>query len=83
MQSKKHFLLTDAEGNNISVISKKDKASPSEFNNAIALAINEHFIVSKTKVFRVEDELKLTAESTDEDDEVEIRDFTLEEIAVY
>ena len=79
----KNFLLTDDEGNNIAVISKKDKASPSEFNKAIALAINEHFIVSKTKINRVEDELKLTAESTDEDDEIEIRDFELEEIAVY
>ncbi len=83
MQSNRHFLLTDKEGNNIAVISKKDKASPSEFNNAIALAINEHFIVSKTKVFRAEDELKLTAESTDEDNEIEMRDFDLEEVAVY
>ena len=83
MQSNRNFLLIDAEGNNIAVISKKGKASPHAFNNAIGLAVNEHFIVNKSEVFRVEDELTLTVTSVDEDGEVEIRDFTLEEITVY
>jgi len=83
MQSNRHFLLTDAEGNNIAVISKKGKASPSEFNSAIGLAVKEHFCVEKVSIERIEDELKLTATTLDEDDEEDVRDFTLEEIALY
>lgn len=82
MQSNKRFLLTDIEGNNIAVISKKGKASPSEFNSAIELAVKEHFNADKVSVFRADDELELTAES-DEDGDVNIRDFTLKEIVVY
>lgn len=78
----KNFLLKDDEGNNIAVISKKGKASPSEFNGAIALAIKEHFNAESVKINRVEDELKLTAETVEDEDE-NIRDFTLEEIALY
>ena len=37
-----NFLLTDDEGNNIAVISKKGKATPTEFNKAIELAVKEH-----------------------------------------
>ena len=58
------------------------KSSPSEFNSAIELAVKEHFCADKVSVLRVEDELKLTAES-DEDGDVNVRDFTLEEIAIY
>jgi len=83
MKSNKHFLLKDDNGDNIAVISKKGKGSPSEFNSAIELAVKEHFCVEKVSVDRVEDELKLTATTLDADDEEEIRDFTLEEIAVY
>lgn len=82
MQSDRNFLLTDDEGNNIAVISKKGKATPKEFNDAIGLAIKEHFVVDSVVVNRVEDELKLTAFSL-EGNEEEIRDFTLEEIVVY
>jgi len=82
MQSKRHFLLTDGEGNNIAVISKKGKATPKEFNDAIVLAIKEHFVADDVSIERVEDELKFTA-TTEEDGDTNIRDFTLEEIAVY
>ena len=78
----KHFLLTDDEGNNIAVITKKGKATPSEFNDAIALAVREHFCAASSKVDRVEDELTLTVETIEDGDE-NIRDFTLEEIAIY
>lgn len=79
---KQHFLLTDDEGNNIAVISKKGKASPSEFNSAIELAIKEHFVADEVSIERNEDDLELTA-TTEEDGEESIRDFTLEEIVVY
>lgn len=82
MQDDKHFLLTDDEGNNIAVISKKDKASPSEFNSAIELAVKEHFCANNAKISRFEDTMKFTVE-TDEDGDENCRTFELEEIAVY
>lgn len=78
----KHFLLTDDEGNNIAVISKKEKDSPSKLDSAIALAIKEHFIADKVKIDRKKGDFRLTA-TTEEDGDENIRDFTLEEIALY
>jgi hypothetical protein len=80
----KNFLLTSTEDNEpIAVISKEGKTTPSEFNRAIALAINEHYIMEKTNVSRFEDEMTFEAISVCEDDFTHIRDFILEEIAVY
>ena len=82
MQDDKNFLLTDNEGNNIAVISKKDKGSPSEFNAAIEEAVKEHFVADKVKMDRFEDDMEFVIE-TEEDGEECIRTFTLEEIVVY
>jgi len=78
----KNFLLTDDEGNNIAVISKKNKATPSEFNSAIGLAVKEHFCAESFIVNRTEDEMKFSV-TTKEDEDENIRNFTLEEIALY
>jgi len=77
----KHFLLTEG-GNNIAVISKKGKASPSEFNTAIELAVKEHFIADEVKIDRFEDDMTFDVE-TNEDGEKCLREFYLEEIVVY
>jgi hypothetical protein len=80
----KNFLLTDTDYNiPIAVISKEGKATPSEFNKAIELAINEHYIMEKTNVSRFEDEMTFEATSVCEDDFTHIRAFILTEIAVY
>jgi hypothetical protein len=78
----KNFLLTDYN-TPIAVISKEGKASPIEFNRAIELAINEHFLETKTTVRRVEDEMEFHAQSEDEDEFISLRYFTLTEIAAY
>jgi hypothetical protein len=78
----KNFLLADDEGNNIAVISKKDKATPGEFNKAVELAIKEHFIADEVKIDRHEDAMKFDAD-TEEEGEKCIRTFTLEEIVIY
>lgn len=78
----KSFLLTDDEGVNIAVISKKDKATPSEFNDAIATAIKDHFGTNEVTINRVEDSMEFDADTVENEEEC-IRSFTLEEITVY
>jgi hypothetical protein len=82
VDSNSSFLLQDDEGNNIAVISKKGKRTPSKFNAAIGLAVKEHFNADSVVVNRVEDELTLTVD-TIEDEEKNIRVFTLEQIEIY
>ena len=78
----KNFILADNEGNYIAVISKKGKGSPSEFNAAIELAVKEHFCAEKAIINRVEDAMEFSVETIEDEDE-NLRDFTLEEITVY
>jgi len=77
-----NFLVTDDEGNNIAVISKKANDKQKDFKNKISLAIKEHFCADKAKVTLQKEALKFSA-STTEDGETCLRDFTLEKVAVY
>jgi len=82
MQDSKNFLLTDQEGNNIAVISKKGKATPKEFNAAIELAVKEHFCAETVKIKRFQDDMTFDV-STKEDGIKCIREFYLEQVPIY